>query len=758
MIKFNAVPTKILYYAEESQFIIVKATLISDGLFSHITDREVSISGNVGNLLVHSEYLFQGEEVQHPKFGWQLKVNSANIVRSSKLSIIHYLSSDSFPGIGIKLAQAIVDKLGENCIELIIGDTSQLQNLSIHGLTQKKKQVILSKILSNAQFESFNSLLLNEGFNSKLGQQIFEIYKENTLFVVENKPYILLENEGMKFSDVDRIAQIFTKVPVENERKKALIQHAIFTYVSQQGDTYVGFENITDVVYRIDQSYTKEEIITMISLLVEEELLIIIENLIYLPAYYYTEKAIELKLKSILERSNTIITNLDFEIELLEKKYSIKFDEIQKKALITSVNQPITIITGGPGTGKSTIIQALISIVSKHYESVDIALLAPTGRAAKRLSFVEIVESKTIHSFLGWDLHKNEFAFNENNPILIKVLIIDEFSMVDMWLFHHLLKSLPHLEKIILVGDKNQLTSIGTGQLLSDFINFNEIPTCELLLNFRQRLGSNIINLAQKVNSGDVSENDLINTTDTSFIPSNTAIFKSHLFSILKNLSSKHYTVEQFQILIPIYKSVVGIDVVNEFVQAYYFEKSKDFVIYRQTKYYVGDKVLVLKNISEKKVNNGDLGLIVEIIHEQNNEYKFIVEIDKVEIVFEYAELDAITLGYATSIHKAQGSEFEIVIFPVFSNYHFMLARHLLYTAITRARKALVIIGDSQTFINGARRVENSRNTSIFRKLATQADFPVQTVQKNPKSFTEVESAWEEDGFTGKFKSIEDFL
>ena len=402
-----------------------------------------------------------------------------------------------------------------------------------------------------------------------------------------------------------------------------------------------------------------------------------------------------------------------------DKFNKITYDDIQLKAIESGVNNNITIITGGPGTGKTTIIKAIVSIImdSKKARDTDIALLAPTGRAAKKMMETTNLPAYTIHKYLGWDKDTNTFATDEYNPNKEKYIIVDEVSMIDTLLMEALLKGTKRDIHLILVGDYYQLPSVSEGQILKDLIDSDCLPVISLNKIYRQTEGSYILNLAYDIKSKNISEDLFIKKDDYLFINSDNDNTLSYIKEVVTKAIKKGYSDMDIQVLAPMYKSINGIDSLNIMLQELFNPKAKNKkeIVFKDVVYREYDKVLQLVNDPDNNVYNGDIGYIEEIIVSDGKKIPNQININYDGNIVEYTPDKFINFrhGYAISIHKAQGSEFDTVIMPITSNFKRMLYNKLVYTGVTRAKKSLIIVGEPNSFIYGINNdyIDNRKTT-----------------------------------------------
>lgn len=752
-----------LFYSEPSQFTIVKVRVISiDETFEHLKDEmEITVSGNIGKLQKQTVYTFQGKEIFHSKYGWQMQAVMANMESQSSDATILYLASDKFPGIGEKMATKIVEYLGEDAITILTNDEEALSSFHPKGLTEEKKARIYRVLQDNIAYQSLVAKLTKKGISPTVISRIYEVYQSHTEAILEKNPYTIMKHiPRLGFQSVDMIAKA-EGIDVEDERRlEALVAYAVETFCQQGGHTWLTQNQLVQTIKQLDGDISNDLIEQTIARLLTQKEVIAIdgnEDQLALASYFFTERSIIEKIEAIPDYLEIQLPQIQDEIRLFEKQKAILFDTLQKEAIQTALEYKLTLITGGPGTGKTTIIHAISHILTKMsvYEENELALLAPTGRAAKRMQQATGFTAKTIHSFLGWDLHRNIFTYDADNPLDCKVIIIDEFSMVDMWLLHNLFKALPQLEKLIVVGDYEQLPSINSGQLLYDFYHLDIVKTKRLETNFRQAKGSHIITLAHHIQNGTLRTQPLENNQDVKYLKVNAVQFSDVLLHMVDLLYQRKYSPLNYQVLIPMYKTDVGIETANLLIQSYYLQvqelNAQSSISYMQTTYYEGDKVIILKNIAEKEVNNGDIGIISEIYQMAGEEAKIIIDIEGRDVVFEKPELEYLQLGYATSIHKAQGSEFEVVIMPLFFTYRRMLAKHLVYTAITRAKEALIIFGELDALLYAAENEEGKRQTTICQTTQVVGE-QVLWEKKTTTSaigYEMVEIPWKKDGEDG---------
>ena len=687
-----------------------------------ITTTNVYFTGSFYNLRVKSNYTFEGLYTNHPKYGNQFQVSSYELLLPTKEEeLIEFLSSDLFP-IGEKTATKIVDKFKEDTLDIILNDPNQLK--SIPHLPQARIDKIY-KTLNDYQYSSKIVIELTTlGFSNKSALSIVNKYKMRTMDKISENIYSLIEDMDFNFLDIDSIA-INSGIDKEDDRRiQALIIYIINNITFESGDTYVSYEDVMKFIRKYVPSMDDEVLEYNIYKLNECGKLKIIDGRYYLKEFYEAERYIADKLCFLNDIEKVIPKNLDKKIEELEVRAGIVYDKVQKSAITKAILNNVTIITGGPGTGKTTIIRAIVSLLKDVYKAKndDIALLAPTGRAAKKMMESTGLSSYTVHRYLGWDKEANKFSVNEYNPNPEKYVIVDEVSMLDTILMSSLLKGIKRDVKLVLVGDYYQLPSVGQGQILKDLIDSDLIDVVKLNLLYRQNEDSYIPVLASEIKDKDLSDSFLTKKNDYNFIVSDSAKTVSNIMFIVKNAISKGYTDRDIQVLAPMYKSINGIDVLNKHLQLIFnppSEKRNELVL-SDVIYRVGDKVLQLVNDTENNVYNGDLGYVTDIIDSKKSSSKkneIIVDYDGNKVTYTPDKFINIRHGYAISIHKAQGSEFPLVIMPIVNNFNRMLYNKLIYTGVTRAKKSLILVGDPNCFINGI------KNDFVDYRKTTLKDF-----------------------------------
>ena len=720
MIEYTGYIKKIRFYSESSNYIVALIEVEQE-------DKLITMNGYMNNFNDYEKYAFIGDYEIHPKYGKQFKLSEYRIIYAKESEeIIKYLSSPLFKGIGKALATQIVNTLGEECLEKIKEDKHNLD--LVRGMTEKRREIIYEALTNGDYDQEVMQFFMGHGISLKNLGLIQAYYQEKTLEILQNNPYQLVEDiDGIGFKTADELA-LKTGGTLDNpNRIKAGIIYSIKQYGFNTGSTYCYLDEIkimfSKIIYNIEEVSFNEYLDELI-----DEGLIIQRG----DKYYYfemdeAEKNIAEYLKIRINKPDELFDEKEVERLLTnyEKTQGICYAAKQKEALNYFLKSSCMILTGGPGTGKTTIVQALLKVYSVLYPDDRIGLVAPTGRAAKRLTELTGIYACTIHRLLKWDLHSNTFAMNKSNPLDLDVLIIDEFSMVDCLLLSKLFEAGRGINKVLFIGDYHQLPSVAPGNILQDLMEAG-VKTIELDEIFRQAKDSGIIQLAHHIIHNEIENMDLFEQyRDINFFPCINYDVVKNVKIIVKKAIDEGYDTNDIQVLVPMYQGVAGIDALNDALQDVFnpIDEFNDSYQIGRKEYRVGDKILQLKNRPDDDVFNGDIGTLVEICRKDNFEYlqdTLIVDFDGNFVEYTSNTFNTITHAYCMSIHKSQGNEFKIVIMAVLSDYYIMLRRNLLYTAITRAKQSLFILGSSKAFMHGlANYQDNRRKTSLKSRFKT---------------------------------------
>ncbi len=690
--------------------------------FKNQVGKTITFTGYFHDLTLNDPYVFFGNEVEHPKYGKQFNVVKYERVKpEGKDGIIDFLSSDLFPGIGPVLATSIVETLGDNTLDIIINEPQSLKY--VPKLSSKLADLIYKNLLQYEENHKIIVELCEMGFTMKDALNIYNVYGINTMDYLNNNIYRIIDDvNNISFLKVDKLAMQYDISETDENRIKAAIIYLIQNLTFKTGDSYVSYEFLKDQLERFLNIGIIEHIFNQYLEELEIELKIIVNNNnIYLFDLYEAENDIVEKIHYLINKTSVKHKKINNKLDKIEKKNDIKYNEMQKEAIISALNNNVSIITGGPGTGKTTIIKAIVNLYKlinnlDDYELLDeLALLAPTGRAGKKMNEATNFPAMTIHRFLKWNKDLDQFSVNEYNKDKSKLIIVDEASMVDIMLFSNLLKGLTNNIKLVLVGDYDQLPSVAPGQLLKDLVESQKIKTTKLDVLYRQNEESYIPILANDIKLGHSFE-IFQKYSDYQFINCSSSNIVENLKKLVISLLDNNVDLTNFQILAPMYRGINGIDNLNKQLQKVINPKcsNKTEYLYGDIIYRVNDKVIQLVNVPDENVYNGDVGIIIDIIKaslSESQKTEIYVDFEGNIIRYTSETFNQIKHAFVISIHKAQGSEFPTVIIPMCTSYRRMLYRKLIYTGITRAKEQLYVIGDCNAFVYAI-----SNNDEYIRK------------------------------------------
>ena len=722
------------------------------GLNDKEEHHKITVSGYFPKLVSHKTYRFNGSLTQHPKYGWQFQATSYDSVTvRGKSSLVHYLSSDIFEGIGQKTAEKIVETLGENAIDVILRNRQALDE--VPKLSKKLADKLYATLVDQQGTEQILAPLYGYDLSPRLVMKIFKKYQYQALEIIQENPYRLIDDiEGIGFIKADELAKRLGVASDDPRRIRAALLYVIDQIAIQKGHTYVYHKQLLQSALQYlnqksNQLLDLAQIEGQIQALIQKKKIYIEGDFLFIPLLVNSEKGIAesiMRLQTEVQAEDEQVLNT---ISELKDEMAITYSPEQEEAIKMALKQPVSIITGGPGTGKTTVVQGILKAYGLlHNLSLDptkyatsekpfpIALAAPTGRAAKRMTETTGLKASTIHRLLGYGVD-GVFQHDEFSQLDYDLIIIDESSMLDTLLAFQLFQSIKTGAQVILVGDDNQLPSVGPGQVLKDLIESGAIPLTRLLTVHRQAQDSSIISLAHAVKNNHLPDDLRVKKPDRLYVEATHQQIPVYLKQIVENAISKGYTANEVQILVPMYRGDCGIDSLNVMLQEIFNppdEQNKREMTFGQRIFRIGDKVLQLANQPETGVMNGDVGEVIGISYKNENddkEEKLIACFDTKEVTYKKGDLQNLTHAYCVSVHKSQGSEYPIVILPMTHAYHVMLQKKLIYTAITRAKRSLIVIGEYLAFDKGVKNEGEERQTTLRLRFDLQKE---QVPKENP--------------------------
>ena len=703
----------IIFASQDNRFAVLK--LSPEKLSTQITVTLNGIAPLIGQLLE-----IEGEWVKHPKFGQQFKATTYKTVAPTEISGIEkFLASGAINGIGPAMAKKIVAEFGEKTLEIIAKSPNEL--LKVPGIGKKTAEKISTSYLEQSELTEIMVWLENHGISNTYAGKIFAKYGSFAIDIMEKDIYRLFQDiEGIGFLTADKLA---FNLGIQREDKRRIISGIDYALIQlcNNGHCCIPEMALVDKTAKILQ-VNNQIIFTILKERIDNGSLntevVGGETLIYPPYLYYAEKKVATRLLQLQQATEPLSEdNLSLFIKVWEKDNQIQLAQKQKEAIKACLHHGVLVLTGGPGTGKTTVIKGILSILKA--QGLKIRLAAPTGRAAKRLSETTGQKALTIHRLL----EANNLAQDDNlqlgfskdidDQLDADVIILDEVSMVDIVLMHHFLNAVPDGCRIILVGDTDQLPAVGPGSVLKDIIRSQKIPAIRLDEIFRQAQTSMIIQNAHIINAGRLPD---IRKQYSDFVfyelNDDTSITQKILDLCTKDLPHEGFDVlKDVQILSPMHRFLCGVENLNLMLQEQLNpKKNQDELKYSSQTFRVGDKVMHIRNNYQKNVFNGDIGFIQDI----NNEKLTVDYFDHI-VTYEKNELNELTLAYASSVHKSQGSEYKVVIIPLSTSHYIMLQRNLLYTAITRAKQKVIIIGSKKALMTA---IQSNRTQKRYTLLA----------------------------------------
>lgn len=704
----KGVVERITFENEENGFCVIK---IKSGGFQDL----VTVVGSIAAISVGSVVSLYGEWKYDSKYGKQFSViNYSETLPATVAGMEKYLGSGLIKGIGPVFAGRIVKVFKEDTIRIIEEEPDRLSEVG--GIGSKRVEIIKKAWQDQKEIKNVMLFLQSHGVSTAYAVKIYKAYGNDSINIVKENPYRLADEIwGIGFKTADKIAQKMGFAMDSFERCRAGIIY-VLNKLSDDGHCYSTREQLAGEAEKILE-VNNDNIFPALDIMIKDKSVITdYEDFIYLPSLYHSEAGVAKRIREIVENRNVKpYPGLESLIEGVQEECSIKYDDVQIEAVKTAVQSKFMVLTGGPGTGKTTTTQAIIKAFQKIGYVVFLA--APTGRASKRLSETTGMEVKTIHRLLEYKPDEG-YKKNSDNPLECDVLIIDETSMVDIVLMYNLLKAVPNESIVILIGDVDQLPSVGAGNVLRDIIESGVVSIVRLVRIFRQAQGSMIVMNAHRINSGEFPSLRGGKNSDFFFIEEEDG---QNIINEIKNLCKKRLPmyykmdpIDDIQVLCPMQRGDIGAFNLNLVLQEV-LNPGKTSIKYGNVNFKLDDKVMQIRNNYDKNVFNGDIGRIVQI---NNEDRSLLIRFDESEIEYDISEMDEVVLAYATTIHKSQGSEYKIVVAPFTMQHYMMLQRNLIYTCITRAKRIVVLIGSKKALsIAIANNRSIKRNTALVRRL-----------------------------------------
>lgn len=713
---------KILFQAQDTGFAVFSVQV---GQGNSVIVRSYLHTIHAGEIVT-----LHGAWVSHPKWGRQFQADSCfKTPPKSSVGLKKYLASGLIKGIGPVYADRLVDHFGSQVLDVIAHEPHRLHEVT--GIGSARIEKIIHAWKDQKEIAAIMVFLQEKGISSAYAMKIYKRYGQSSMQIVQHSPYSLAADIwGIGFKVADQIAQCIGIAANSLPRFCAGIIHAITTTI-ENGHLYVELDELKEEVRTLladalqDKQSFEERMTKAFHDLYEQRSLVLVtyegKHFITLPVHYHTERGIAQKIAALQAYPPACSLSETALHQLLQAhgQESILLNEDQQSGIITCLRNKVTIITGGPGTGKTTLIKKLLTILDK--EQISYKLAAPTGRAAKRITENTGRQAVTIHRLLSFDFITRSFTHDDKNTLKVGFLIIDESSMLDVFLAHAVLKAIPLYAHILFIGDVDQLPSVGAGNFLHDLIASDKVPTVHLKTIFRQAENSLIIVNAHRVNRGEFPLSSLPNAKkDFLFIKEdNPALVGQHLQTLFTSgIPQYGIAAENTLVLVPMNKGQVGTHELNQIIQETVNPGTHmSHFTHAQRLFKLGDQVMQIRNNYDKLVFNGDMGHIVAL---DMQEKALTVSYFGRQVVYEAGECDELVLAYAVTIHKSQGSEYDAVVIPIFMQHFVLLQRNLLYTAITRAKKLCILIGQAKAIGFAVRNTKsNVRNTFLKQYLTT---------------------------------------
>lgn len=725
MMKLRCVVEHITYQNQENGYSVMRVKV------KDYADL-VTLVGNLLDVPVGAVLLCDGVWKMDKRYGRQFVCETwEEVMPATVYGIEKYLGSGLVKGIGPKFAHLIVERFGTETIDIIEEDIERLYE--VPGIGKKRVEKIRESWEKQKDIKNVMLFLQQCGVSTAYAAKIYRQYGKESIDQVKENPYRLADDIwGIGFKTADGIAGKMGYGKNDLRRCRSGIQYTL-NELADEGHVYAVEEQLIEAAGKLLEA-DREPIVQAMAGMIASEDLIREQEAIYLPPFYHSERGTARRLLALMTSRSSALFEGNIDIQAIEKATGVGYDDVQVAAIRQAVRSRVMVLTGGPGTGKTTTTQGIIA--AYRAAGLRVLLAAPTGRASKRMSEATGMEAKTIHRLLEFN-PQDGYKRNDDNPLEGDVLIVDECSMIDIILMYNLMKAIPVQMRLILVGDIDQLPSVGAGNVLRDIIDSGQVPVIRLTRIFRQAQSSRIVMSAHAINQGRYPDTSNGKDTDFFFIrkddPEQVA---EEIVKLVKHRLPKAYNqpLSNIQVLTPMQRSVVGAGNLNMLLQQA-LNTSTLGISRGGINYKLGDRVMQIRNNYDKNVFNGDIGIIEKVNME---DCTLCIRFDGSLVEYEASELDEVTLAYATTIHKSQGSEYPIVVIPVLMTHFVMLQRNLIYTGITRAKKICVLIGQPKALAYAIRNLTvNKRNTKLKERLRGELQdspmgLPYQTVEDEP--------------------------
>lgn len=725
MMKLRCVVEHITYQNQENGYSVMRVKV------KDYADL-VTLVGNLLDVPVGAVLLCDGVWKMDKRYGRQFVCETwEEVMPATVYGIEKYLGSGLVKGIGPKFAHLIVERFGTETIDIIEEDIERLYE--VPGIGKKRVEKIRESWEKQKDIKNVMLFLQQYGVSTAYAAKIYRKYGKESIDQVKENPYRLADDIwGIGFKTADGIAGKMGYGKNDLRRCRSGIQYTL-NELADEGHVYAVEEQLIEAAGKLLEA-DREPIVQAMAGMIASEDLIREQEAIYLPPFYHSERGTVRRLLALMTSRSSALFEGNIDIQAIEKATGVGYDDVQVAAIRQAVRSRVMVLTGGPGTGKTTTTQGIIA--AYRAAGLRVLLAAPTGRASKRMSEATGMEAKTIHRLLEFN-PQDGYKRNDDNPLEGDVLIVDECSMIDIILMYNLMKAIPVQMRLILVGDIDQLPSVGAGNVLRDIIDSGQVPVIRLTRIFRQAQSSRIVMSAHAINQGRYPDTSNGKDTDFFFIrkddPEQVA---EEIVKLVKHRLPKAYNqpLSNIQVLTPMQRSVVGAGNLNMLLQQA-LNTSTLGISRGGINYKLGDRVMQIRNNYDKNVFNGDIGIIEKVNMEDRT---LCIRFDGSLVEYEASELDEVTLAYATTIHKSQGSEYPIVVIPVLMTHFVMLQRNLIYTGITRAKKICVLIGQPKALAYAIRNLTvNKRNTKLKERLRGELQdspmgLPYQTVEDEP--------------------------